>query len=127
MGKRFRVHGKENIKKDERYILVANHGSLFDIVAIVSFYREYPGSDMNGFLKFRFSDRILKMTDYVAFKEPTIRNTKQMLELLVEKSGTKTIAIFPEGTRTLNGKINYFYKGFIYLFRNTDLKFYRLP
>jgi 1-acyl-sn-glycerol-3-phosphate acyltransferase len=122
MGKRFKVHGNENIKKDERYILVANHSSLFDIVAIVSFYRGISWFGHERLLKIPVFNRILKMTDYVAFKEPTIRNTKQMLELLVEKSRTKTIAIFPEGTRTLNGKINYFYKGFIYLFRNTDLE-----
>lgn len=36
IGKKFRVYGKENIKKDEKYILVANHASLFDIVAIMS-------------------------------------------------------------------------------------------
>jgi 1-acyl-sn-glycerol-3-phosphate acyltransferase len=122
IGKKFKVHGKENIRKDERYILVANHGSLFDIVAIVSFY---PGISWFGherLLKIPVFNRILRMTDYVAFKEPTIRNTRQMLELLVEKSRTNTIAIFPEGTRTLNGKINYFYKGFIYLFRNTDIE-----
>ena len=38
LGKKFRVHGKENINKEKRYILVANHASLFDIVAIMSFY-----------------------------------------------------------------------------------------
>lgn len=121
-GKKFTVHGKENIKKDERYILVANHGSLFDIVAIVSFY---PGISWFGherLLKVPVFNRILKIMDYVPFKDPTVKNTKQMLELLVQKSGTNTVAIFPEGTRTLNGKINYFYKGFIYLFRNTDIE-----
>jgi 1-acyl-sn-glycerol-3-phosphate acyltransferase len=121
LGKKFRVLGKENIKKDERYILVANHGSLFDIVAIVSFY---PGISWFGherLLKVPLFNRILKMTDYVPFKYPTFSNTKQMLEQLEQRSRTKTIAIFPEGTRTLNGKINDFYKGFIYLFRTSDI------
>ncbi|MCX6254051.1 MAG: 1-acyl-sn-glycerol-3-phosphate acyltransferase [Bacteroidia bacterium] len=109
IGKRFRVHGKENIKKGERYILVANHSSLFDIVAITSFY---PGVSWFGHER---------LTDYVPFKEPTFKNTKQMLEQLVQKSKKQTVAIFPEGTRTLNGKINDFYKGFIYLFRTADI------
>ena len=43
MGKKFRIYGREYIDKDCRYILVANHASLFDIVAIMSFY---PGSIM---------------------------------------------------------------------------------
>jgi len=64
---------------------------------------------------------ILRMTDYVPFKEPTVKNTKEMLEQLVLKSREHTVAIFPEGTRTLDGKINDFYKGFIYLFRTSDI------
>lgn len=121
IGKRFRVHGKENIGKDTRYILVANHSSLFDIVAIMSFY---PGVSWFGherLLKVPVFDKILQMTDYVPFKEPTIKNTKQMLEQLLQISKKHTVAIFPEGTRTLDGKINAFYKGFICLLRTTDI------
>jgi len=121
IGKKFKVHGKENINKNCRYILVANHGSLFDIVAIMSFY---PGVSWFGherLLKVPLFGKILKMTDYVPFREPTVKNTKMMLEQLLEKSKFHTVAIFPEGTRTLNGKINDFYKGFIYLFRSSEI------
>jgi 1-acyl-sn-glycerol-3-phosphate acyltransferase len=62
----------------------------------------------------------LKMTDYVPFMEPTVQNTKKMLKQLEQKSKIQTVAIFPEGTRTLDGKINNFHKGFIYLFRRSD-------
>ena len=122
IGKKFRVYGKENIKKDCRYILVANHASLFDIVAIMSFY---PGISWFGherLLKVPLFGKILQMTDYIPFKEPTVKNTKQMLEQLVHNSRKQTVAIFPEGTRTLDGKINDFYKGFIYLFRTSDIE-----
>ena len=120
MGKPFRVQGIENIKKGDRYILVANHSSLFDIVAITSFY---PGISWFGherLLKVPLFNKILKMTDYVPFREPTVQNTKKMLEQLEQKSKIQTVAIFPEGTRTLDGKIKNFYKGFIYLFRTSD-------
>lgn len=119
--KRLHISGRENINKDNRYILVANHASLFDIVAIMSFY---PGVSWFGherLLKVPLFGKILKMTDYVPFKEPTVRNTKEMLEQLVKKSRDNTVAIFPEGTRTTNGRINDFYKGFIYLFRSSDI------
>jgi 1-acyl-sn-glycerol-3-phosphate acyltransferase len=122
IGKKFPVYGKENIKKGERYILVANHGSLFDIVAIMSFY---PGVSWFGherLLKVPLFGKILKMIDYVPFKERTVKNTREMVDQLVQKSKKQTVAIFPEGTRTLNGKINDFYKGFIYLFRTTEIQ-----
>jgi 1-acyl-sn-glycerol-3-phosphate acyltransferase len=121
IGKKFRISGKENIEKDRRYILVANHASLFDIVAIMSFYPEVSWFGHERLLKVPLFGQILKMTDYVAFKEPTVKNTKQMLEQLIQKSRKQSIAIFPEGTRTLDGKINDFYKGFIYLFRSSEI------
>jgi len=121
IGKKFRIHGKENIIKNTRYILVSNHSSLFDIVAIMSFY---PGVSWFGherLLRVPVFGKILQMTDYVPFKEPTVKNTKQMLDQLFQISRKQTVAIFPEGTRTLDGKINDFYKGFIYLLRSTDI------
>jgi len=122
IGKRFKVHGLENIKKEKKYILVANHASLFDIVAITSFYPEISWFGHERLLKVPLFNKILKMTDYVPFKEPNYRNTREMIEQLAYKSKQKTIAIFPEGTRTLNGRINTFYRGFIHLFRTRDLE-----
>lgn len=122
MGKKFKVFGKENIIKGERYILVANHASLFDIVAITSFY---PGISWFGherLLKVPVFNHLLKIMDYVPFKEPNYRNTKQMINQLIYKSKYQSVAIFPEGTRTLSGKINQFYRGFIYLFRTRDIE-----
>ena len=122
MGKKFKVHGREYIRTGEKYILVANHASLFDIVAIMSFY---PGVSWFGherLLKVPLFGRILKMTDYVPFMEPNYQNTRKMIEQLVRKSKNQTVAIFPEGTRTLNGRINTFYRGFIYLYRTRDLE-----
>jgi len=121
IGKKFMVYGRDYIKKEIRYILVANHSSLFDIVAIMSFYPRVSWFGHERLLKVPLFGKILEMTDYVPFKEPTVKNTKKMLEQLVLKSKKHTVAIFPEGTRTLNGNINDFYKGFIYLFRTSDL------
>jgi 1-acyl-sn-glycerol-3-phosphate acyltransferase len=122
LGKKFTVIGKENINKEKKYILLANHGSLFDIVAIMSFYSGVSWFGHERLLKIPLFGRILQMTDYIPFKEPNYRNTKKMIELLVHNSEYQTIAIFPEGTRTLNGKINQFYRGFIYLFRTRELE-----
>ncbi len=121
MFKRLRVTGKENINKKEKYILVANHASLFDIVAITSFYPEVSWFGHERLLKVPVFGRFLKMTDYVPFKEPTVTNTRHMLEQLLEKANNQSVALFPEGTRTTNGRINPFYRGFIYLFRSREI------
>jgi len=121
MGKKIHVTGIENIEKSKNYIVVANHASLFDILAIVSFFPTVTWFGHERLLRIPFFRRILKITDYIPFKERNIRNTREMLEQLVQKSKEHSVAIFPEGTRTLDGKINRFYKGFIYLLRATEI------
>jgi 1-acyl-sn-glycerol-3-phosphate acyltransferase len=121
IGKRLRVTGIEHIEKDKNYILLANHASLFDIMAILSFY---PGVSWFGreyLLKVPLFGRVLKLTHYVPMKSGDVKNTKEMLSHLVEKSGAQTIAIFPEGTRTTDGNINRFRKGFVHILKATEM------
>jgi 1-acyl-sn-glycerol-3-phosphate acyltransferase len=121
MGKNLRVSGKENINKNERYIVVANHASLFDIVAIISFFPQVSWFGHERLLKVPIFGKFLKMTDYVPFREPTVSNTRHMLQQLMEKSQNQSVAIFPEGTRTTSGKINPFFRGFIYLLKTRNI------
>jgi 1-acyl-sn-glycerol-3-phosphate acyltransferase len=39
----------------------------------------------------------------------------------MEKSQNQSVAIFPEGTRTTSGKINPFFRGFIYLLKTRNI------
>jgi 1-acyl-sn-glycerol-3-phosphate acyltransferase len=121
MGKNLRVSGKENIIKNEKYIVLANHASLFDIVAIISFFPQVSWFGHERLLRVPIFGKFLKMTDYVPFKEPTVTNTRHMLEQLMEKSQNQSVALFPEGTRTISGQINPFYRGFIYLFKTRNI------
>jgi 1-acyl-sn-glycerol-3-phosphate acyltransferase len=121
IGKKLHIEGKENIKKTGKYILIANHASLFDIMAIISFF---PGVSWFGherLLKVPIFSQVLKMTDYVPMKRASIANTREMLDRLIEKSEGHTIAIFPEGTRTEDGKINEFFRGFIQVLRASEI------
>lgn len=121
MFKKLQITGMENLDKKKRYIVVANHASLFDIVAIMSFYPEVSWFGHERLLKIPLFGRLLKMTDYVPFREPTVSNTRHMLEQLMEKANNKSVALFPEGTRTTSGRINPFFRGFIYLFRSREI------
>jgi len=120
MGKKVRIKGRENIMRGERYILLANHASMFDVIAIMAFY---PGVSWFGherLLRIPLLKQMLLMTDYIPMKISNVKNTRFMLKSLEEKSKNRTVAIFPEGTRTLDGKLNSFYRGFIHLLRATE-------
>jgi 1-acyl-sn-glycerol-3-phosphate acyltransferase len=117
--RKIHVTGKENIHKDLHYMLVANHSSLFDIVAIVSVIPDIAWFGHERLLRIPFFKRVLMLTDYIPMRKASVSNTRQMVEQLIEKSANRNIAIFPEGTRTLDGKINDFYRGFIILLRSS--------
>src|SRR5512140_1970163 len=87
LGKKFSVRGLENINREKRYILLANHGSLFDIVAIMSFYSGISWFGNEILLKIPLCGQKLRMTDYIPFREPNYRNTKKMIDQLVHNSG----------------------------------------
>jgi 1-acyl-sn-glycerol-3-phosphate acyltransferase len=121
IGKKLHVNGLERIEKNGKYILIANHSSLFDIIAITSFF---PGISWFGherLLKIPVFSQILKMTDYVPMRRSSVKNTREMINRLIKKSKGHTIAIFPEGTRTLNGKVSDFYRGFIHVLRASEI------
>jgi 1-acyl-sn-glycerol-3-phosphate acyltransferase len=121
LGKKLHIEGRENLVKGKNYILLANHSSLFDIMAIMSFN---PGVSWFGrqyLLKVPVLGFLLKKTGYIPMKTANFRNTKGMVEQLVQNSDSRTIAIFPEGTRTLDGKINRFHRGFVYVLKASKL------
>jgi 1-acyl-sn-glycerol-3-phosphate acyltransferase len=121
LGKKIHLQGKENMVKGKKYILIANHASLFDIVAIMAFS---PGVSWFGreyLLKIPLVGYYLKYTGYIPMKTANFRNTKGMVEQLVQNPDGSTIVIFPEGTRTLDGKINRFHRGFIYVLKASKL------
>lgn len=120
MMKRLNVVGREHIDKERRYILVANHSSLFDILAVMAFY---PGVSWFGkeyLSKIPVFGKVLRMIDFVPMRSTGIHNTKSMLGQLLQNSKSSTVAIFPEGTRTRDGELNRFRKGFVHLIRATD-------
>jgi 1-acyl-sn-glycerol-3-phosphate acyltransferase len=120
MGKKIYIEGRQHIQKGRRYILLANHSSMFDIIAIMAFYPDVSWFGHERLLRIPLFKRMLLMTDYIPMRINNIKNTREMLNNLENKAQHHTVAIFPEGTRTLDGKLNSFYRGFIHLLRATE-------
>ncbi len=120
MFKRLRVVGREHIEEGKRYVLVANHASLFDILAIMAFYPNVSFFGRESLTKIPVFGRVLKIINFVPMRTSDLRNTRQMLEQLKEKAENLTVVIFPEGTRTQDGELNRFRKGFVHLIRATN-------
>ena len=121
IGKRLDITGRENISEKIHFVLVANHASLFDIIAIVSLFPDISWFGHERLMKIPFFRRVLILTDYIPMRKASYGNTKEMIRMLKEQAGKNNIAIFPEGTRTVSGKVNDFYRGFILLLRSTEV------
>jgi len=119
MGKKLHIEGRNHFEKGQKYILLANHSSMFDIIAIMAFYPDVSWFGHERLLRIPLVKQMLLMTDYIPMRVSNVTNTRKMLSSLEKKAQNNTIAIFPEGTRSLDGKLNPFYRGFIHLLRAT--------
>lgn len=113
LGKRIRITRMENLRDSKKSIIISNHGSLFDIPAVMSHFPDIAWLGKEYLIKIPIFGKALKMTGYIPVRTSGVKNTKEALQQLIEKSGIKSVAIFPEGTRTENGELLRFYKGFI--------------
>ena len=121
LGKHFKIEGRENINKERKYILIANHSSLFDIMGIMTLC---PGLSWFGrahLLNIPVFGKLLKVINYIPMKSSDLKNVKQMIDQLVENTKNRTVAIFPEGTRTINGELSTFHKGFLHVLKASKL------
>ena len=75
MGKRVYVQGRENIKKGKRYILLANHASMFDITAIMAVYPNVSWFGHERLLRIPLFKQMLLMTDYIPMRINNIKTT----------------------------------------------------
>lgn len=121
-----KVEGRENYPPKGAYILYANHATYYDGLVTAASFPRFPRLDLFyvGFAPY--------------FQVPIIRNlirigrivpldfSSHLLEALrscyyVLKNGKK-LFLFPEGLRTLDGKIGKFKKGFGILVKELDVK-----
>ncbi len=121
VGRKINVEGRENIEKGKQYLLVMNHTSMFDFPAIMAVFPRVAWLGREVLLNIPVFGRMLEAIDYIAIYPGDAEKSKQSINTAIERSGRVNIAIFPEGTRTLDGEIKEFKKGFTYIVRGTDL------
>lgn len=102
------IKEKENIPKDEPYIIIANHNSHLDILAIMSMYKNDDVIDVNPvaasdyFFKNRYLKWIsLNLIGIIPINRKIKRegSTHPLDEVYKKIEEKKTLIIFPEGSR----------------------------
>jgi len=110
---RVRVRGRENLRKGQSYVVVANHRSQFDIPVIYGF----SGLDLRFVMKEEVSrlpmiGRGALAVGHIAIRRDDPESARSAINnVLSEIRGGTGILFFAEGTRSRDGNLKRFKKG----------------
>jgi 1-acyl-sn-glycerol-3-phosphate acyltransferase len=123
VGVKVKIEGKENIKKGENYLVASNHQSIFDIPVVGSVLP----IDIKMFAKKELKTNFFISIPMILYGYVFVDRSNKRQALKAIKEGVKVLKnfsflIFPEGTRSKNGKINTFKSGGLSMAKKAGVK-----
>jgi 1-acyl-sn-glycerol-3-phosphate acyltransferase len=101
-----------NIDTKKSYVIVCNHQSMFDICVMYKIPLIFKWVSKKEVYKIPFVGWLLKLHGDIMIKRGTTQSTKEMLKKSAEWiSKGCSISVFPEGTRSIDGRIHDFKEG----------------
>jgi 1-acyl-sn-glycerol-3-phosphate acyltransferase len=120
VGRKLSVSGRGHIAPETSYLVVANHASIYDVPALMA---AVPGIALMGkdyLMRIPGFGQLLRVLRYVPI-DPRNRASAQAAlaqAAQVVRAGT-TVGIFPEGTRTADGRVQELKRGFVRVLRES--------
>lgn len=105
---RKRIIGKEHLNKKEPAVIIANHASFIDILALIMLHPKIKLLTNDWVYNSIVFGWAVRYAGYVTATDGTETNLKAIREMTEEGY---SIAVFPEGTRSKDGQIGRFHKG----------------
>lgn len=110
------IAGRENINPNATYVIVSNHQSGADIMVLFRLYTHFKWIAKQSLFRIPFIGWSMWLNGYIALERGKTASMKKMMKqastLLRERN---SIMIFPEGTRSRDGKIQPFKSGAFHL------------
>ncbi len=112
------ITGSENLSPENSYIITSNHQSYFDIfVLLARLDISFRFIAKKSLFKIPFLGRSMKRLGYIPIDRENLRSALKSVKKSTELLKNKTsILIFPEGTRSPDGKLSSFKKGGLNMF-----------
>lgn len=121
-GRRLHVHGRRRIEPGTRYLVLANHTSLFDIPALLAVFPDAALIGREHLTRIPVFNQLLKLIHFIPIDTSRVRRSHDAIAEAVRKAGQGiSIGMFPEGTRSPDGKVQRLKRGFIYVLRGSGL------
>lgn len=119
-----KINGNENIDPEKSYIFVANHQSMFDIFLIYG----YLNAKFKWIMKMELRrtpllGKACESMGHIFVDRSSPMRAQKSLEAAKDRllQGNNSIFLFPEGTRSSNGKIGRFKRGAFTIARDLHL------
>ena len=124
-GVRLRVRGRENFEAGRRYVVMMNHVNILDPFV---FYAAFPGPargiEEESHFRWPFYGAVLRRIGMIPIDRKNSSKARESIKQAVDLVRSRkefSIAILPEGTRTLDGKLGSFKRGGFHLALETGL------
>ncbi len=116
-GVRVRIEGLENIAADQTYIFVANHVSQFDILTFQGYFpHDFRWIAKKELFRIPIFGTAMRRTGFISMDRTHGREALKSLNKAAEQiAGGTSVIIFPEGTRSRDGRLHPFKTGAIML------------
>lgn len=114
------LQGREKIPWRRPVILVANHRSLVDILALYKIRRPFKWTSKDENFRLPFIGMVLSLTNSIRIKRESLRSgTQFFFQAEKEIASGSSILIFPEGTRSKTLEMRPFKEGAFLLAKKT--------
>jgi 1-acyl-sn-glycerol-3-phosphate acyltransferase len=109
---KMRIIGRSNIKRGTAYVMVANHSSGTDIQLLFRLFRPFKWVAKKSLFATPFIGWNMWLNSYIPIERERGRSKLLMMDKAAAAvSSGNSVIIFPEGTRTRDGKIQQFKSG----------------
>lgn len=119
---RIRIEGRKNIKRDRACVVVANHQSLLDILVIFRLFFHFKFVSKVEIFKIPFIGWNMYLNRYIRLKRGHRKSVEQMMtDARAALAGGSSVLIFPEGSRSPDGKVREFRTGAFFLAKSMQV------